>query len=250
LQQRSNGATRFSLASSLQHQSTALAEGFILHSAANFQQVNHPPVPSQTVSVPRTHVLQIFNRFIRRMAIALLALEIRPDPVCTSSPTGHTLPLTAISFNANGSLAATCSHDSLIQLWRVQCDGLAYCLATLTAHSNPVCDVAFSPCGRFLASCSMNAMIILWTLTSDSSCICKTKLQHHSEAVFCISFSPKTALIAAGSGDNRISLMRYEHDGSMHLIHELLGHSSWVLSLAFHPSARQLCSGSKDTNIR
>lgn len=194
--------------------------------------------------------LQRCNPFSRRMAAALLALEIRPDAICISNLTGHTLPVSAISFNADASLAATCSHDSLIQLWRVQRDGSASCLATLTAHSNPVCDIAFSPCGRFFASCSMNAMIIVWALTSDSSCIIKSKLQHHSEAVFCICFSPKAGLLAAGSGDSRISLMRYDRDGSALLIHELLGHSSWVLSIAFHPSAAQLCSGAKDASIR
>ena len=190
------------------------------------------------------------NGLLRRMATALLALEIRPDATCIVSRTGHTLPVTAIAFNADASLSATCSHDSLIQLWRVQRDGSLCSVSTLTGHSNPVCDVAFSPCGRLLASCSMNAMIILWALTSDASCICKTRLQHHSEAVFCIAFSPRGGLLAAGSGDHCISLTRYNHDASAHVIHELTGHSSWVLSLAFHPSALQLCSGAKDASIR
>ena len=188
--------------------------------------------------------------FSRRKAAALLALEIRPDAVCTLSQTGHTLPATSIAFSADVSLAATCSFDSLIKLWHVQPNGSAVCMSTLTGHSNPVCHVAFSPCSGLLASSSMNGMIILWTISSGASCICKSKLQHHSKAVFCVSFSPKGGLLAAGSGDQRISLMRYDRNGSAQFVRELLGHSSWVLSLAFHPSGLQLCSGGKDASVR
>jgi WD40 repeat protein len=188
--------------------------------------------------------------FSRRMAAALRALEIQPDAVRTSTPTGHTLPASAVAFNADASLAVTCSYDSLIKLWHVQRDGSAACVCTLTGHSNPVCHVAFAPNGRLLASCSINGMIILWSFASGTSCICKSRLQHHSKAVFCVSFSPRGGLLAAGSGDNLISLMRYDKHGSARFTHTLPGHSSWVLSLAFHPSGSLLCSGSKDASIR
>jgi WD40 repeat protein len=188
------------------------------------------------------------------MSTALLVLQIRPDPVCIvnqSGPHGHSLPVTSIAFNADASLAATCSNDSLVKLWQLRRDGSATCLSTLTGHSNPVCDVAFSPCGGLLASSSMNAKIMLWVLSNNgASCTCKSWLQYHTEAVFCVAFSPRAGLLAAGSGDTRISLIRYCQDGSAQFMHELLGHSSWVLSLAFHPSGLQLCSGSKDASIR
>ena len=62
----------------------------------------------------------------RRMAAALLVLQIRPDPVCKvnqSGPNGHSLPVTSIALNADASLAVTCSNDSLFKLWQLRRDG-------------------------------------------------------------------------------------------------------------------------------
>lgn len=65
--------------------------------------------------------------------------------------TGHTDLLQQVTFSPDGTLLATASNDSTVQLWQTSA-GHAVELATLTGFTGLIRSVAFSPDGRTLAA--------------------------------------------------------------------------------------------------
>ena len=67
---------------------------------------------------------------------------------------GHTNAVTALAFNRQGTLLASCSSDLSIKLWDFGPSAAQECLRTLRGHDHNISDVVFLPSGDQLVSCS------------------------------------------------------------------------------------------------
>ena len=179
---------------------------------------------------------------------------------------GHTGWIWAVIFSPDGKTLASCSHDSLIQLWDVQnvefeqpsptnlpanlaeanssSHSLGTCLKTLRGHSSRIWAIAFSPDGQLLASGSADHTIRLWNAHNGT---CLTVLQGHTSGVTSVSFSPNGQILASASEDSSIELWSVHHRTQLTT---LQGHNSWVWAVAFSPDGQTLASGSRDRTIR
>jgi WD40 repeat protein len=82
------------------------------------------------------------------------------EPVRTF--TGHTAPVRALAFSADGQWLVTGGDDQTIRLWEVATGRLKL---TVTGHQGPVTAVAFAPDGRILATGSEDTTVVLWDFT-------------------------------------------------------------------------------------
>lgn len=76
-----------------------------------------------------------------------------------------------MSFNRDGTVVGTASHDGLIRLWDV---ATGECLKTIYAAGNPpVCHAKFSPNSQYiLAGTLMDATLRLWPVHRTGSNVC------------------------------------------------------------------------------
>ena len=109
--------------------------------------------------------------------------------------TGHTSPVTSITFSPDGRTLASGSEDGTIRLWDVVTGAPQ---RTLTGHTDWVLSVAFSPDGRTLASGSDDQTVRLWDGVTGAS---QRTLTGHTDWVYSVAFSPDGRTLASGSGD-------------------------------------------------
>lgn len=91
------------------------------------------------------------------------------DCVCTLP--AHSDPVTAVSFNRDGTCVCSASHDGLIRIWDV---ATGECLKTLFAAGNPpVSACRYSPNGKYLLAATLgDSTIRLWPVNRTGSHQC------------------------------------------------------------------------------
>lgn len=125
--------------------------------------------------------------------------------------------VSAVAFNADGSLVASAGEDLTIRIWEVSTGKE---LRTLTGHTTEegevriaskdylmvfvgINDIAFSPDGKWLASGGMDHTARLWEVATGNEA---QTLTGHTSSVKAIAFSPDSRWLASGSGDKTIRL--------------------------------------------
>ena len=79
---------------------------------------------------------------------------------CHKTLPAHSEPVSAVHFNRDGTLIASCSHDGLIRIWDMQSNN---CLKTLVDSANPpVSHVKFSPNGKYILASTYDSTLRLW----------------------------------------------------------------------------------------
>ena len=171
--------------------------------------------------------------------IVVPARAERPDIVWMAGR--HTGPVLSVAFSPDGSMIASGSDDSTINLWRVSDGSL---LRTLAGHTDEVNSVAFSPDGSMIVSGSGDETVRLWRVSDGS--LLRTLERSGSS----IALSPDGSIIASGSTslwDYTIKLWRVS-DGA--LLRTLEGHTGGVTSVAFSPDGSMIASVSWDETIK
>jgi WD40 repeat protein len=111
---------------------------------------------------------------------------------------GHSAPVGAIRFSADGQFIATASNDKTARIWRS--DGTP--IHVLSGHVGAVHDVALSPDGKYVATASGDGTVKLWTIEG--------KLVHtligHLGTVKSVDFTPNSQLIASAGLDGMARL--------------------------------------------
>jgi hypothetical protein len=195
-------------------------------------------------------------------------------------------PISAITFNSDGTKLATGSENGVIKLWKYDNHEL---IGVLVHHRGAVKDIAFNHDDTLLISCGRNEhTIVLWDTATlapraviprahkshgatsarfsrdgilFASCSAdKTiklwntqtralvaRLKGHKNEVTAVEFSPNNKLIASGSYDHTVKLWR--NDPKASLLTTLRGHSSIVWSLQFNHDGTKLMSSELDAAI-
>lgn len=199
---------------------------------------------------------------------------------CFMTLRGHDGPILAAKISPDNLLAATCSHDGSVKVWRVASGD---CIFTAD-HDQPVMSTTFSCDGRFLATGTYDGIVFLWDVNSgkriqmlrmpevapvrsiefsaDSTSIltacgdtgathlwnlvkdeCVLALKELEEIVFSACFSPDGRTIVTGCSDDTAQVW---NSATGSCIHELEGHEGAIYSTAFSPNGRFILTSSSD----
>ena len=134
-------------------------------------------------------------------------------PHASSKPfarlTGHSAPVTAVSFSPDGRKLATASFDKSVRLW---CGLTGKYLATLRGHVGAVYALAWAPDSRLLLSGSKDSTLKVWdsgAATADGKCKIAVDLPGHADEVFAVDWAPVGGGAASGSKDKLVRLWRH-----------------------------------------
>ena len=150
--------------------------------------------------------------------------------------------MTSVSFNRDGTVVCTASHDGLIRLWDV---ATGECLKTIYAAGNPpVCNAKFSPNSKYvLAGTLMDATLRLWPVNRTGSNLCaKTyKSEMHTNVKYSIvaDFTHDGNIIT-GSETGKVVIYDLQTENVLQVLD---GHEDAVLAVSAHDKLPLLASG-------
>ncbi|CAG5021994.1 unnamed protein product [Parnassius apollo] len=147
---------------------------------------------------------------------------------------GHSGPVYKVGFDQFKTLLLSCSEDSTIRLWSLQC---WTCLVVYRGHVWPVWDVKWSPHGHYFASSGHDRTARLWA--TDHHQPLRIFAGHLSD-VDCVQFHPNSNYIATGSCDRTVRVWDCLTGTQVRI---MTGHKSAIFTLAFSVCGRWLVSG-------
>lgn len=207
---------------------------------------------------------------------------IEPPAICKHLPSTHSKDVSAMSWNPDGTLLASGSHDGILRLWTPQGD----LHLVLSMHQGPIFGVKWNRRGTEILTGSQDGTAIVWDMQSGKV---KQQFSLHSDSVLDVdwltggypesetsilndnskgnesssshsrrsttnssSSEPRKLLaldniFATGSADNSIKILRV---GDSKPIRTLRGHTDEVNAIRFDPSATILASASDDHTAR
>lgn len=147
---------------------------------------------------------------------------------------GHAGPVYRVGFDPYKTFLLSCSEDSTIRLWSLQC---WTCLVVYRGHIWPVWDLRWSLHGHYFASGGHDRTARLWT--TDHHQPVRIFAGHLSD-VDVVQFHPNSNYIASGSSDRTVRLWDCLTGNQVRI---MTGHKSTILALAFSVCGRWLASG-------
>jgi WD40 repeat protein len=195
--------------------------------------------------------------------------------------TGHTAPVRAVCFRADGKELASLGMDNTVRIWEA---GSGRELRSFDTHANPYSQAIFSSGGRWLALAYLDSTIHLWDISlgrevntlrghqnavsglafsSDDTIVSVSadgtlkfwdvatgrevrSMEHQGSPAVTLAFSSDGRLLAASSG-NAIRLIDPSTGRELRF---LSGHTNNIVSLSFNSDARWLASSSEDSSTR
>ncbi|XP_047515654.1 transcription initiation factor TFIID subunit 5 [Pieris napi] len=147
---------------------------------------------------------------------------------------GHSGPVYKVAFDPFKTLLLSCSEDSTIRLWSLQC---WTCVVVYRGHVWPVWDVRWSPHGHYFASASHDRTARLWATDHHQPL---RFFSGHLSDVDCVQFHPNSNYVATGSSDRTVRLWDCLTGTQLRL---MTGHKRPILTLSFSVCGRWLASG-------
>jgi WD40 repeat protein len=160
----------------------------------------------------------------------------------TTSPRGHTRPVTGVSFSPDGKRLASCSEDRTIVLWDCVTSKPLKQLTRQAAYLN---SVAFSPDGKRLVSTAQEIglksgqTLMLWDATSGKELedISGTRLAASA------TFSPDSKWLAYCSNDLSTHSIRVRDAAGKRQLLSLDGYGGEFMAVTFSPDGTRLAAG-------
>ncbi|CAG9784433.1 unnamed protein product [Diatraea saccharalis] len=147
---------------------------------------------------------------------------------------GHSGPVYKVCFDPFKTLLLSCSEDSTVRLWSLQC---WTCLVVYRGHVWPVWDVRWSPHGHYFVTSGHDRTARLWA--TDHHQPLRIFAGHLSD-VDCVQFHPNSNYVATGSSDRTLRLWDCSTGTQVRL---MTGHKSTIFTVAFSMCGRWLASG-------
>ncbi|XP_060800929.1 transcription initiation factor TFIID subunit 5 [Amyelois transitella] len=147
---------------------------------------------------------------------------------------GHSGPVYKVGFDPFKALLLSCSEDSTVRLWSLQC---WTCLVVYRGHVWPVWDVRWSPHGHYFVSCGHDRTARLWATDHHQPL---RIFSGHLSDVDCVQFHPNSNYVATGSSDRTVRVWDCLTGTQVRI---MTGHKSSVFVLAFSVCGRWLASG-------
>jgi serine/threonine-protein kinase len=150
---------------------------------------------------------------------------------------GHSYPVAAIAFSADGTLLASGSADRTARVWDlVERQPTA---PLVLQHENPVCGLAFHPDGKTLASvCTYEKTVHLWNVAGVVSK--KDSGLTADSPALCVAFAPDGKMLACGTTGQKVGL--WDLSGPKPVERGVLVTGSSVIAVAFSPDGKRVAS--------
>jgi WD40 repeat protein len=157
------------------------------------------------------------------------------------------LPITALSFNADGSEVLASGYHELTG-WKTADGNLARRIPGLAER---IYDIALSPDGKYLATASGDpgqyGIVKLWINEAGTGGKPVRDLMESSDSVFAVAFSPDSQRIATAGADRAIRVFEV---ATGNLLVTIEDHADWILDIAFSPDGTRLASASRDKTAK
>jgi hypothetical protein len=172
-----------------------------------------------------------------------IAVLRKNTPVVIPESYPVTVPITALSFNGDGSAIRSSGYHEL-NVWKTSDGSLARRVPGLAER---VYEIAQSGDGKWLATASGDpgqyGVCTLWKLGDDGAIERQGDLVESNDCIFAVTFSPDSTLLAAAGADRTIRIWEVA-TGKLQMMIE--DHADWIFDLAFSPDGKQLASASRD----
>jgi WD40 repeat protein len=179
-----------------------------------------------------------------------IVTHLRPGGPVTSA-VGHLLPITSVSFSADGRLVATLFRDGVPRVWDAT-DGRM--LLELRDHRAAMTSVAFAPRGSRVLAGADDGTAWIWDVADDYDVLPGPdgflyELRGHSGPVTGVDFSPDGTQIVTSSADGTGRLWE-AGTGYGRPLAVLHGHQAAVTATAFSPDGSQVVTAAEDGTMR
>ncbi|XP_053607989.1 transcription initiation factor TFIID subunit 5 isoform X3 [Plodia interpunctella] len=159
---------------------------------------------------------------------------------------GHSGPVYKVCFDPFKALLLSCSEDSTVRLWSLQC---WTCLVVYRGHVWPVWDVRWSPHGHYFVSSGHDRTARLWATDHHQPLrIFSGHLSDVDSSIFVLAFSVCGRWLASGGGAGE--LMVWDLSTGLPTAALPPSHTAPIHALAFSRDGTILSSGSLDCSIK
>ncbi|KAJ6331299.1 hypothetical protein OIU76_009806 [Salix suchowensis] len=162
-------------------------------------------------------------------------------PSTSSSRSGPSLAVTAITPSPSSSLVAVGYADGSIRIWDSE---KGTCETTLNGHKGAVTVLRYNKPGALLASGSKDNDVILWDVVGETGLF---RLRGHRDQVTDLVFLESTKKLVSSSKDKFLRVWDLE---TQHCMQIISGHHSEIWAMDVDPEERYLVTGSADPEIR
>ncbi|HEX3725662.1 MAG TPA: hypothetical protein VHV08_05440, partial [Pirellulales bacterium] len=184
---------------------------------------------------------------IQDIALKQLVADVPMVPQESRSFEGHSAPVRAVSFSADGHYVLSGGDDNTLRIWDIR-SGKQHAL--LRGHSRPIQSCAFSPRGGLVLSGGQEGQIKLWKILADSRAVAPEGrvLEGHEDAILSATFSRDGRRIATASRDHTARI--YDARSGQSLCQLKEGHEFLASRAMFFNRGRRLLTASGDNTMR